>query len=82
MKRLVLLVVALVFAMGTTVMAADPVAAPTKEEAAKVEVKQDAVKAEKKVKKSAKKAKKKVKKDAKKAAEKVEEAAPAAPAAK
>jgi hypothetical protein len=79
MKRLALLVVALVFALTTTVMAADKAAvAPTKEEAAKVEVKTDAVKAEKKVKKSAKKAKKKVKKDAKKAEEKVEEAAPAA----
>ncbi|MEQ8163346.1 MAG: hypothetical protein ABRQ34_07475 [Smithellaceae bacterium] len=73
MKRLVLLVVALVFAMGTTVMAAEKAAAPVKEEAVKVEKAEEkapAKKAAKKVKK-AKKAEKKVEK-------KAEEAAPAA----
>ena len=76
MKRLVLFVVALVFAFSTTVMAAEPAAAPVKkEEAAKVE------KAPvKKAKKDVKKAKKAAKKDAKKAAEPA--AAPAAAPAK
>jgi nitrate reductase cytochrome c-type subunit len=79
MKRLVLLVVALVFAMGTTVMAAEN-AAPAKEEPAKVEKAEQKAPA-KKVKKAKKT--KKAKKAEKKAEEKkVEEAAPAAPAAK
>jgi ABC-type microcin C transport system permease subunit YejE len=80
MKRLVLFVVALVFAFCTTVMAVDkPAVAPAKGEAVTAE-KADAAKVE--VKKAAKKAKKKVKKAAKKAEKKVEEEAPAAPAAK
>jgi hypothetical protein len=79
MKRLGLFVVALVFAFCTTVMAAEPVAAPTQEQAVAAE-KADAAKVV--VKKAAKKAKKKVKKAAKKAEKKVEEEAPAAPAAK
>jgi uncharacterized iron-regulated membrane protein len=79
MKRLGLFVVALVFAFCTTVMAAEPVAAPTQEQAVTAE-KADAAKVV--VKKAAKKAKKKVKKAAKKAEKKVEEEAPAAPAAK
>ena len=81
MKRLVLFVVALVFAFSTTVMAADKaVPAQTPEQAVTAE-KADAAKVV--VKKAAKKAKKKVKKAAKKAEKKVEEAAPAdAPAAK
>ena len=69
MKRLVLFVVALVFAFCTTVMAVDkPAVAPTKDEAVTIE-KADAAKVE-------------VKKAAKKAEKKVEEEAPAAPAAK
>jgi hypothetical protein len=72
MKRLGLFVVALVFVFCTTVMAAEPAAAP---EVAPAE-KAAPVKAEK-VKKV-----KKVKKAAKKAEKKVEEEAPAAPAAK
>ncbi len=74
MKRLVLLVVALVFAMGTTVMAADKVAAPVKEEV-KVEKAVDEKAAPK-----AKKAKKikKAKKAPKAEEKKAEEAAPAA----
>jgi len=89
MKRLVLFVVALVFAFCTTVMAADkPAVAPTQEQAVAAEkatvVKNEAkVKADAKKAKAAKKAKKKVKKAAKKAAEKkADEAAEAAPAAK
>jgi ABC-type transporter MlaC component len=86
MKRLVLFVVALVFAFCTTVMAAEPMAAPTQEQAVAAE-KATVVKDEAKVKADAKKAKakvkakKKVKKAAKKAAEKkADEAAEAAPA--
>jgi hypothetical protein len=63
MKRLVLLVVALVFAFCTTVMAADkPATAPVKEEAVKTEKAPVAKKEVKKVKKvkKAKKADKKV----------------------
>jgi hypothetical protein len=88
MKRLVLFVVALVFAFCTTVMAADkPAVAPTQEQAvaaekADVKVDEAKVKADAKKAKAAKKAKKKVKKAAKKAEKKVEEEAPAAPAAK
>ena len=84
MKRLVLFVVALVFAFCTTVMAVDkPAVAPTKDEAVAAEkatvVKDEAkVKADAKKAKAAKKAKKKVKKAAKKAEKKVEEEAPAA----
>jgi hypothetical protein len=87
MKRLVLFVVALVFAFCTTVMAVDkPAVAPTQEQAVAAEkatvVKDEAkVKADAKKAKAAKKAKKKVKKAAKKAAEKkADEAAEAAPA--
>jgi hypothetical protein len=72
MKRLVLLVVALVFAMGTTVMAAEKAAAPAKEEPVKVE------KAAEKKAAPAKKAKKAAKKTEKKVEKKAEEAAPAA----
>jgi ABC-type transporter MlaC component len=85
MKRLVLFVVALVFAFCTTVMAADkPAVAPTQEQAVAAE-KATVVKDEAQVKADAKKAKakakKKVKKAAKKAAEKkADEAAEAAPA--
>jgi len=87
MKRLVLFVVALVFAFCTTVMAADkPAVAPTQEQAVAAEkatvVKDEAqVKADAKKAKAKAKAKKKVKKAAKKAAEKkADEAAEAAPA--
>jgi len=74
MKRLVLFVVALVFAFCTTVMAADKaVTAPVKEEAVKTE--------KAPVKKAEKKAVKKAVKKAKKADKKVVEPA-AAPVAK
>ena len=88
MKRLVLFVVALVFAFCTTVMAVDkPAVAPTQEQAVAAEkatvVKDEAkVKADAKKAKAAKKAKKKVKKAAKKAAEKKADEAAEAPAAK
>ena len=88
MKRLVLFVVALVFAFCTTVMAADqPVPAQTQEQAvaaekADVKVNDAKAKADAKKAKAKCKAKKKVKKAAKKAEKKVEEEAPAAPAAK
>ena len=77
MKRLVLFVVALVFAFCTTVMAVDkPAAPPVKDEAVKAE-KADVAKGE--VKKAEKKAKKKLKKAAKKAAKKVKEEVPVVP---
>ncbi len=75
MKRLVLFVVALVFAFCTTVMAAEPMAAPTQEQAVAAE-KATVVKDEAKVKADAKKAK------AKKAAEKKAAEAPAEASAK
>jgi colicin import membrane protein len=91
MKRLVLFVVALVFAFSTTVMAADKAAvAPTKEPAVAAEkadvkvdeakVKADAKKAKAEKKAAAKKAKAEKKAAAKKEAaeKKAEEAAPAA----
>jgi Ni/Co efflux regulator RcnB len=79
MKRLVLLVVALVFAVCTTVMAAEPVAAPAKKEEAVKAEKAPVAKKEVKKAKVAKKAK--AKKDEKKVVEPA--AAPAAaPAAK
>ena len=88
MKRLVLFVVALVFAFCTTVMAADkPAVAQTQEQAvaaekADVKVDEAKVKASAKKAKAKCKAKKKVKKAAKKAAEKkAGEDAEAAPAA-
>jgi colicin import membrane protein len=87
MKRLGLFVVALVFAFCTTVMAAEPVAAPTQEQAVaaeKADVKVDKAKAKADAKKAAKKAAAKKAKAAKKAAakkaaaeKKAEEAAPA-----
>ena len=80
MKRLVLFVVALVFAFCTTVMAADkPAVAPTQEQAVAAE-KATVVKDEAKIKADAKKAKAEKKAAAKKAAaeKKAEEAAPAA----
>ena len=87
MKRLVLFVVALVFAFCTTVMAADqPVPAQTQEQAvaaekADVKVNDAKAKADAKKAKAKCKAKKKVKKAAKKAAEKkADEAAEEAPA--
>jgi F0F1-type ATP synthase membrane subunit b/b' len=82
MKRMVLFVVALVFAIGTTVIAADKAAVPVsptdkavavaaeKVDAVKADVKADVKKAEKKVTKSAKKAEKKAKGAAKKAEKK------------
>ena len=78
MKRLGLFVIALVFAFCTTVMAAEPVVAPTQEQAVaaeKADVKVDKAKA----KADAKKAKAEKKAAAKKAAaeKKAEEAAPA-----
>ena len=89
MKRLVLFVVALVFAFCTTVMAAEPIAAPTQEQAVaaekadvkvdKAKAKADAKKAKAEKKAAAKKAKAAKKAAAKKAAaeKKAEEAAPA-----
>ena len=90
MKRLVLFVVALVFAFSTTVMAADkPAVAPTPEQAVAAEkadvkvdeakVKADAKKAKAAKKAAAKKAAAEKKAAAKKAAaeKKAEEAAPA-----
>ena len=89
MKRLVLFVVALVFAFCTTVMAAEPAVAPTQEQAvaaekADVKVDEAKVKADAKKAKAAKKAAAKKAKAAKKAAakkaaaeKKAEEAAPA-----
>jgi len=89
MKRLVLFVVALVFAFCTTVMAAEPIAAPTQEQAVaaekadvkvdKAKAKADAKKAKAAKKAAAKKAKAEKKAAAKKAAadKKAEEAAPA-----
>ena len=79
MKRLGLFVVALIFVFCTTVMAAEPVVAPTQEPAVaaeKADVKVDKAK----VKADAKKAKAEKKAAAKKAAaeKKAEEAAPAA----
>ena len=73
MKRLGLFVIALVFAFCTTVMAAEPVVAPTQEQAVAAE-KADVKVGKAKVKADAKKAK-----AAKKAAaeKKAEEAAPA-----
>jgi len=88
MKRLGLFVVALVFAFCTTVMAAEPIAAPTQEQAvaaekADVKVDKAKVKADAKKVKAAKKAKAKKAKAKKKAAEKkADEAAEAAPAVK
>ena len=88
MKRLVLFVVALVFAFCTTVMAADkPAVAPTQEQAvaaekADVKVDEAKVKADAKKAKAEKKAKKKKAKAEKKAAvKKADEAAEAAEAA-
>lgn len=81
MKRLVLLVVALVFALSMTVVAADKAAAPAVP-ADKVVATDKAPDADKKADaKPAKKAAKKAKKAAKKDEVKKEEA-PAAPAAK
>lgn len=82
MKRVVLLVVALIFAFTMSAVAADKAAAPAAP-ADKVVATDKAPAADKKVddKKPAKKAKKAPKK-AKKAEKKAEEAAPAAPAAK
>jgi ABC-type transporter MlaC component len=88
MKRLVLFVVALVFAFSTTVMAAEKaVPAPTPEQAvaaekADVKVDEAKVKADAKKAKAEKKAKKKKAKAEKKAAvKKADEAAEAAEAA-
>jgi hypothetical protein len=66
MKRLVLFVVALVFAFSTTVMAADKPAAPAAAEPAKVEKTADEKKMEKKEAKKAKKAIKKEKREKRK----------------
>ena len=87
MKRLVLFVVALVFAFCTTVMAADkPAVAPTQEQAvaaekADVKVDEAKVKADaKKAKAKCKAKKKKAKAEKKAAVKKADEAAEAAPA--